>query len=275
MNQEINLIGQTTMPEYISHLYDVYQQEMETKTLSHKKYIDKIYDLMESDPADMDSSEFICRYVLAIKKGNLSTDFKSVDRLFFNQIKENPRKLIDPFNDVFLDDFRDRLVDRFQQDPHAFMAQFYKTTERTKSMWSNFKLWLSSLPEFKPFDQFNFEPMTLTTNPNDHKLNKLVEERFGVSLTERGIDAVAVSKTGKVFLIEAKYIGQTGSHQNQQLQIALDLAKAHQGKFYGLAVIDGDPVIFPENYKKLARQWTDVDGRVTGSHRLINFLSNH
>lgn len=261
--------GVSSTMRYLSWLSANVYRSLEINIKSEDEYIDDIIELMEDD--SISDTDFVKEYDRCVKEGKLKHDLPACDRLFINRLDEFEN---DASFDGYAKGFRSRRTQFYQTNPGAFRGQFYKSNQNTTRMFNDFKNWVRTLDQYQDIAIFNFEPLSITTAPRDSSLNKLIKEKYGVIL-ERGIDAIAVSASGRVFCIEAKYIGTNGSHQTNQIKTAIDLAKTHNESFSGLAVIDGDPVVSSGEYKLLDDSFYEVDGRITSSYQLLTYLNEN
>lgn len=108
----------------------------------------------------------------------------------------------------------------------------------TRQYGASFKKWLVSLdiPYLPSEEIFNKKGVYLLSG-SDTSLKNFVINKLGINL-QKGIDIVL--KVGEKFVIgEAKFLTHDGGTQNNQFNIALDLASRKSDKAFFVAVLDG------------------------------------
>jgi hypothetical protein len=143
--------------------------------------------------------------------------------------------------------------------------------EFNRQIGALFRKWLPKLGyPFLSGEEFDkYEGITFLSGSNGEKTH-YANKKLGCNLS-KGLDLLA--KVGSIYVIgEAKFLTDSGGHQNAQFQDALMLLKGNKGQAIRIAVLDG--VVWIKSNNKMHRQICEVEQTALSALLLEDFLES-
>ena len=178
-------------------------------------------------------------------------------------------------NDIFLA-YNPNVVDRLAQTLFSMSFDELITgceepKEFNRQIGTLFRKWLPKLGyPFLSEEEFDkYEDIVFLSGSNGEKMD-YANRRLGCNLS-KGLDLLA--KAGGNYIIgEAKFLTDSGGHQNAQFEDALRLLRGKDGTAMRIAVLDG--VVWIKSNTKMFKTVSGLEENILSALLLKNFLGS-
>lgn len=252
---------------YFTDLYKIYPP----KKLNTRK--DSVFN-KEKTVSVLEKEQFdLFEFYDLLKNNKLTYQCSAFERIILNsyfngetidvEIKKNISELV---------------LEKYYNDKQKFLYTLLKNSESARNLGNSFQDYIKQTKYYKELsDNLLTDNSIWITTSIDKNLTSFVNEHFGLKL-EKGIDAIAKTKNGKILIIEAKLITNSGGAQNLQLENAIKVAKIKNDKVQGIALVDG--IVYNSKYKPV--HWLEKDfnflkkeNKLFSATKLIQYLSEN
>lgn len=249
---------------YFSELYKIYPPNKLSHNTNSKFNKEKVVAVLEKEEFDL------FEFYDILEEMKLTYKCSAFERVILNSyrggqnIDDDTKKVI-----------TENILERYNSDKNKFLYSLIKDSENSKNLGNAFSTYVKNIKYYKELSQdlLNDESIWITT-AEDTKLTKFVLENYDIEI-EKGIDAIAKTKSGKILIMEAKLITSPGGGQNLQLENAIKIGKIFKGNVKGIAIVDG--IVYNDNYKPvhwLEKDFTDLKNRnrLFSATKIIEYL---
>lgn len=229
---------------YFTDLYKIYPP----KKLNTRK--DSVFN-KEKTVSVLEKEEFdLFEFYAILQEMNLSYNCSGFERIILNSYIGGEN-----IDDNIKHNISSIVLERYNFDKDKFLYSLIKDSESSKNLGSAFSNFVKKTKYYKDLsmDLISDDSIWITT-ANDNKLKDFVLENYHIKI-DKGIDAIARTKSGKILIIEAKLITNSGGAQNLQLNNAIKVGKISKDNIEGIALVDG--IIYNNYYKPV--HWLEKD----------------
>lgn len=229
---------------YFSELYKIYPPNKLSNNTNSKFNKEKIVAVLEKEQFDL------FEFYDILQEMNLSYNCSGFERIILNSYIGGEN-----IDDNIKHNISSIVLERYNLDKDKFLYSLIKDSESSKNLGSAFSNFVKNTKYYKDLsmDLISDDSIWITT-ANDNKLKDFVLENYNIKI-DKGIDAIARTKSGKILIIEAKLITNSGGAQNLQLNNAIKVGKISKDNIEGIALVDG--IIYNNYYKPV--HWLEKD----------------
>lgn len=229
---------------YFSKLYEIYPPNKLSNNTNSKFNKEKVVAVLEKEQFDL------FEFYDILQEMNLSYNCSGFERIILNSYIGGEN-----IDDNIKHNISSIVLERYNIDKDKFLYSLIKESESSKNLGSAFSNFVKNTKYYKDLsmDLISDDSIWITT-ANDNKLKDFVLENYNIKI-DKGIDAIARTKFGKILIIEAKLITNSGGAQNLQLNNAIKVGKISKDNIEGIALVDG--IIYNNYYKPV--HWLEKD----------------
>lgn len=229
---------------YFSELYKIYPPNKLSNNNNSKFNKEKVVAILEKEEFDL------FEFYDMLQEMNLSYNCSGFERIILNSYMGG--EIIE--NDI-KNNISSIVLERYNLDKNKFLYSLIKDSESSKNLGSAFSNYVKNTKYYKDLsiDLIDDDSIWITT-ANDNRLKDFILENYNIKV-EKGIDAIARTKSGKILIIEAKLITNSGGAQNLQLNNAIKVGKISKENIEGIAIVDG--IVYNNYYKPV--HWLEKD----------------
>lgn len=144
----------------------------------------------------------------------------------------------------------------------------------SRQLGQSFHAWLKKTHKYpfkKDDDEFMSSKGVSFLDGSDKKLTQFVNEKLGIKEIKKGIDVVFKAK-GKYFIGEAKFLTDYGGTQNNQFDVAYNVARINKNNVIGIAILDG--IVWFNCKQKMHKKVKSLKGIALSALLLGKFINS-